>query len=156
MLSKKEGNRVVDVVLNSWPNNPKFRSKGINIAVIDEENSLLIGEEFTAVKLGADNILPFLNMTDLLESFGKIVVDKGAIRYVCNGANVMRPGVVRSEGDFKSGDIVAVKEAQYGKLLAVGLALIDSSDIPKTSKGVVVKNMHYIGDKFWEAHKTID
>ncbi|MEE9585947.1 MAG: PUA domain-containing protein [Nitrososphaerales archaeon] len=154
MLSKRDGNHVVDVVQSKWPNKPKFKAKGIRTVEIDEESSLLIGEEFTAVKLSED-ILPFLKIEKLLETFGKIVVDKGAIRYVCNGANVMRPGVVQVEGEFKSGDIVAVKEEQHGKILAVGFALTDSSEIQTMSKGVVLKNMHYIGDKFWEAHKTI-
>ncbi|MFQ6134683.1 MAG: PUA domain-containing protein [Nitrososphaerales archaeon] len=153
-LSKKDGNHVVDAVQSRWPNKPRFKAKGIRIVEVDEERALLIGEEFTAVKLGED-ILPFLKMEELLETFGKIVVDKGAIRYVCNGANVMRPGVVQCEGRFESGDMVAVKEEQHGKLIAVGLALVDSSEIQNMGKGVVVKNMHYIGDKFWEAHKNI-
>ena len=90
-----------------------------------------------------------------LEIPGKIVIDKGAVRFICNGANIMRPGVIRVEGTFEIDDIIGVEEAQHGKMLAIGFALVNSLDIQGMSKGIVMKNMHYIGDKFWEAFKNI-
>ncbi len=153
MLSKKNGNQVVDIINKRWPNNPKFTTKNIRKVEIDNGESLLIGKEFIAVKI--DNyIIPFLTMK-FLEIPGKIVIDKGAVRFICNGANIMRPGVIRVEGTFEIDDIIGVEEAQHGKMLAIGFALVNSLDIQGMSKGVVMKNMHYIGDKFWEAFKNI-
>jgi len=154
MLSKNKGSEVTDKILQCWPYKPKFNPKKILSIDVDIEQSLLISNEFTAIKIGED-VLPFLKMEDLLETYGKIIVDKGAIRFVCNGANVMRPGVITVEGNFESNDIICVKDVQYGKFLAIGFALKNSSEIKDISKGIVMKNMHYVGDKFWEAHKSI-
>jgi PUA domain protein len=95
-------------------------------------------------------------MDDYLDRIGTIVIDQGAIRFICNGANVMRPGIVRWAGEFQAGDIVAVKEAGHNKIIAVGVALVSSQDLSGISKGVAVKNVHYVGDPLWEAFKTID
>jgi len=38
---------------------------------------------------------------------------------------------------------------------AVGKSLVSSSELENMEKGEVVKNMHYISDKFWEIGKTI-
>ena len=154
MLSKKNGNQVVDIINKRWPNNPQFTTKNIRTVELDNGESILIGKEFTAVKIGND-IVPFLIMDKFLEIKEKIVVDKGAVSFICNGANIMRPGVIRVEGSFKTDDIIGAKEVQHGKMLAVGFALVNSSEIMDMSKGIVMRNMHYIGDKFWEGFKRI-
>lgn len=151
-LSRKNANRIINIIQRRWPEGYRFKAKSIRIVELDDERSLLLGEDFTAVKLGED-VIPFLQMEKFFKTIGKIVVDQGAIQYVCNGANVMRPGVVRCEGEFVAGDIVAVKEERHGKLIAVGLVLVDSSKVQSMSKGVVVKNLHYVGDAFWKAFK---
>ena len=154
ILSKKNGNQVVDIINKKWFKNPQFTSKNIRTVEVDNGESLLIGKEFTAVKI-SNYIIPFLTMKKFLEISGKIVIDKGAVRFICNGANIMRPGVIRVEGTFEIDDIIGVEEAQHGKMLAIGFALVNSLDIQGMSKGVVMKNMHYIGDKFWEAFKSV-
>ncbi|MFC1755218.1 PUA domain-containing protein [Thermoproteota archaeon] len=154
MLTRKNGKEITDKIQQCWPNKPIFNPKKILSIKIDVEQDLLISKEFTAVKIEKD-VLPFLKMEKLLEACGKIFVDKGAIRFICNGANVMRPGVLSVEGDFESDDIICVKEIQYSKFLAIGFALSNSSEIKESSKGIVMKNMHYIGDKFWEVFKSI-
>ncbi len=153
-LSKKNGNQIISKIKSKWTSKPNLNINKIRLVEIDKESSILIGEEFTAVKHGKE-ILPFLKMNELLETYSTIFIDKGAIRPICNGANVMRPGIVKWEGNFKSGDIVAVKDEQHGKIIAVGLALVDSSEIQKIIKGVIIKNLHYVGDKFWKSYKTI-
>jgi PUA domain protein len=155
MLSKRDGNHVIGEINRTWPNKPSFNPKNIRIVEIDDESSILIGQEFIAVKTGK-KILPFLKMEVLLKKFGIVVVDKGAIKFVCSGANIMRPGVIRVDGEFKSGDIVAVEEEQYNKIISVGIALKDSLDINNLSKGVVVENFHHIGDSYWEAYKKVN
>jgi PUA domain protein len=78
----------------------------------------------------------------------------GAVKFVCNGAKIMRPGITKFDS-FKKDDIVIVKDQTYGKSLAVGIALDDSEIATSKSKGYVIDNLHYISDKFWEVHKEI-
>ena len=44
----------------------------------------------------------------------------GAIPYVCKGATVMAPGIVRVEGEFGKGDLVLIVDMKHGKALALG------------------------------------
>ena len=47
-----------------------------------------------------------------------------------------------------------IEESQH-KFLAVGKAITDSSELENISKGEIIKNLHYISDKYWEIAKTI-
>jgi PUA domain protein len=67
---------------------------------------------------------------------------------------VLRPGITAFD-PFKKGDVVAVKDQTHGKMLAVGLALEDSEAAKSLVKGYVIDNLHYIGDKVWEAYKEV-
>ena len=66
----------------------------------------------------------------------------------------MRPGI-RKYSEFSKDQIVCVIEESKHKFLAVGRALVDSTELENMQKGEVVKNLHYISDKFWETGKTI-
>lgn len=94
--------------------------------------------------LAFDEVFPFLP---------RIVVDMGAVPYVCKGADVMAPGVVRIEGDFKENDLLLVVDERHGKPLMIGVALFDSQAVKNLKHGKIVKNVHYVGDKLWEALK---
>ena len=151
-LSKSDTSEIVDAVNNKWPQVViPSKLKAIQVVEIEENNSLLIGEDFLAIRV-EQHVLPLLTKEEALKSFPSVSVDMGAIKFVCNGAKVMRPGIVQMD-EFKKDDIVVVKDSAHGKYLAVGLALISSQEAQTMSKGPVVDNKHYISDKFWEAYK---
>jgi PUA domain protein len=102
-----------------------------------------------------DNILPTLLFTEFTVKAPKIVVDMGAIPYVCKGATVMAPGIVRVEGEFGKGDLVLIVDMKHGKALALGESLLDSETAKQTKKGPVVKTLHYVSDKIWDYIKTL-
>ena len=97
--------------------------------------------------------VPFLSCTGALEMLPSVKVDMGAVKFVCNGADIMRPGIT-SHDAFGRDAVVTVAEPG-GKYLAVGTSLEDSSRIESMEKGGAVKNLHYISDKYWEAGKAI-
>ncbi len=127
--------------------------KTLTIHEIDDDASLITGDGFSAIKLG-ETYIPFLSETGLLERFPKIVVDMGAVKFVCNGATVMRPGV-KNYSEFEKDQIVCVVEESRNKFLAIGRSLVSSKDMITMTKGEVVKNLHYVSDRFWEAAKEI-
>ena len=129
------------------------KQKNIKAHDVNEKGVIITGNEITAVKIG-DDILPFLDDIPILEKFPSVTVDMGAVKFVCKGANVMRPGITKFS-DFESGEIVCVIEESQNKFLAVGKAEISNKEAEDTNKGEVIKNMHYISDDFWECKKEI-
>lgn len=151
-LSKSDIAEIIDIVNKTWPKAViPHKLKTIQVTEIEENNNLLVGENFAAIKI-EQYVLPSLAQEEALKSFPNVSVDMGAVKFVCNGAKVMRPGIVRMD-EFKKDDIVVVKDGTHGKYLAVGLALTSSQEAQAMSKGPVVDNKHYVSDKFWEAYK---
>ena len=80
---------------------------------------------------------------------GIVTVDAGAISFVSDGADVMRPGIVEADPDIAEGDLVTVAEETHEKTLAIGRALVDGSEMPGDS-GKVVDSVHHVGDDLFE------
>ena len=79
----------------------------------------------------------------------RVTVDSGAIPYVVNGADVMRPGIVAVTPDVKAGSPVQIVEERHGKPLAIGIALHDGPAILASTSGKMCKNFHHVGDEIW-------
>ena len=127
-----------------------------NVEVVESDvgEIYLIEGKPILFKLG-DVVLPTLLFSEFAAKAPKIVVDMGAIPYVCKGATVMAPGIVRVEGKFGKGDLVLIVDMKHGKALALGESLLDAETAKQTKKGPVVKTLHYVSDKIWEYIKTI-
>ncbi len=126
----------------------------VEVVESDVGEVYLIGAKPLLFKVG-DNILPTLHFTEFNTKAPKIVVDMGAVPYVCKGANVMAPGIVRVEGEFNKGDLVVVVDVKFGKALALGESLTDAETARATKQGPVVKSLHYVGDKIWDYTKKL-
>ena len=83
----------------------------------------------------------------------KIVVDKGAIRFVTNAADVMRPGITHIEPSIKKGNIVVIVDENHDRALAIGKAMFDAKEMEDKNSGKVVKNLHTIQDNVWKFEK---
>jgi malignant T-cell-amplified sequence len=154
MLSKKETSFIVDKLILNWPEKTIPKIKNIKSYEIEKNRKLLIHEDNFAAVLIDESILPFLG-NELVELFPYILVDMGAVKYVCNGANIARPGIVKFE-TFLKDRIVIVKDKDHQKPLAVGISLYDSENGMALSKGHIINNMHYVGDKFWNLYKELN
>ena len=80
---------------------------------------------------------------------GIVTVDAGAVQFVSDGADVMRPGIVAADADIEAGDLVAINEESHGKFLAVGRALVDGGEMVG-EEGRVVASVHHVGDDLFE------
>ena len=96
-------------------------------------------------------VIPTLSFRSVVDRLPRVVVDMGAISHICNGADVMAPGIV-SSSVFTSGSVVVVVDERYGKPLAIGVAVVDSA--AGLERGRVVKNLHYVGDAVWRRIKS--
>ncbi|MFB6112318.1 MAG: RNA-binding protein [Halobacteriaceae archaeon] len=78
-----------------------------------------------------------------------VTVDAGAVSFVGDGADVMRPGIVEADDDIAAGDLVVVTEETHGKALAIGEALVEGPEMPG-DEGRVVESRHHVGDDLFE------
>ena len=151
-MSKTETSDILNQISKKWNRNlPKI--KNIKVHYVDDNAQILVGVNFKILRL-EDEFIPFLSESELLESFPNVTVDMGAVKFMCNGANVMRPGI-KNHTVFSKDEIVCIVEESQHKFLAVGKSLIDSSEMEQMTKGEVLKNLHYISDKYWEISITI-
>lgn len=80
-------------------------------------------------------------------------VDKGAIRFVLSGANIMCPGLTSPGAEMtvaEKGTVVAIMAEGKEHALAIGLTALSSDDIAKINKGVGIENCHYLNDGLWQ------
>jgi PUA domain protein len=112
-----------------------------DVVLVDGEPLVLYldGEPFLTVK-GANRYPPAKRT---------VTVDAGAVQFVSDGADVMRPGIVEADGNVAEGDLVVVGEESHGKVLAVGRALTDGADMVG-EEGRVVESLHHVGDDLFE------
>jgi len=112
-----------------------------DVVLVDGEPRVLYleGEPFLTVD-GANAYPPSQHV---------VTVDAGAIQFVSDGADVMRPGIVEADSDIEPGDFVVVNEETHGKYLAVGKALVDGDDMVG-EEGRVVESIHHVGDDLYE------
>ncbi len=152
LVSKSETNQILKLVSQQWKQElPKI--KNLKVHFIDDNSQLIVGDGLVILKIN-DDYIPFLNQNQVLEKFPNVMVDMGAVKFMCNGANVMRPGI-KKYSKFVKDDIVCIIEESKHKFLSVGKAMNDSSELETMSKGEVIKNLHYVSDKYWEIFKTI-
>ena len=103
----------------------------------------------------ADDTLFFtLQFKEIFHLFARVVVDMGAVPYVCKGADVMSPGIREIKGEFKENELLLVVDERHGKPLAVGRALFSSEEMKTVKRGKTVKTLHYVGDKLWSHLKS--
>lgn len=152
LISKSETSALLKTISERWGMEfPKI--KNLKVHQISDEAQIITGNGMKILKVN-DDYLPFLSETKMLERFPNVTVDMGAVKFMCKGANVMRPGI-KTFTDFEKEKLVCIVEESQHKFLAVGKALVSSSELETMEKGEVIKNLHYISDKFWETGKTI-
>ncbi len=152
LISKSETSKILKIVSERWEIEcPKI--KNLKVYQISDEAQIIVGKEIKILKIG-DDYLPFLSETETLKKFPSVMVDMGAIKFMCKGANVMRPGIKKFT-EFEKDKIVCIIEESHQKFLAVGKAMVSSTELENMEKGEVVKNLHYVSDKFWESGKII-
>ena len=152
LISKSETSALLKTVSESWGIEfPKI--KNVKVHQILDDAQIITGSGIKILKVDND-YLPFLSETETLERFPSVTVDMGAIKFMCKGANVMRPGIKKFT-EFEKDKLVCIVEESQHKFLAIGKSLVASSELENMEKGEVIKNIHYVSDRFWETGKII-
>jgi PUA domain protein len=123
--------------------------------ILDTDDRVLLLNEHIIFFEDKDQIYPTLRaILEGVLDLPKITVDMGAVRYVVNGADIMRPGVTAIDDMVRKGSIVKVVDETHGKPLAVGVALMSAEDMRSAKGGKVVSTKHHINDALWDFSKS--
>jgi len=79
-------------------------------------------------------------------------VDKGAIKFVLSGANIMCPGLTHPNAKMTTVDkdtVVAIMAEGKEVALAIGRTAMSTDEIASKNKGIGVDNLHYLNDGLW-------
>jgi len=93
-----------------------------------------------------NSILPSLKLLKNDNFLKKVTVDTGAVKHLCSGADLMRPGITEIESGIMAKQLVAVVDEKQGLPIMIGTSLYDSEDMQRLNSGVCVRNVHHIGD----------
>jgi len=119
-LKAKEAKNLLEKSLEKLRTSLEQILKGkVDVEVVETEFAeiFFIDRKPLLAKIG-EKVFPTLVFDDFLALASRVVVDMGAVPHVCNGANIMAPGIRRFEGEFRKDDFVLVVDEKYGKSLA--------------------------------------
>ena len=97
-----------------------------------------------------DKPVPTLKYLQTHERLKKITVDMGAVKFVVNGADIMRPGITEIEDGIQRDDFIVIIDQNNKKPLSVGIAQLGTEEFREPTSGQVIKNIHFVGDDIWQ------
>ena len=124
--------------------------KPVDVGELGEFQLLLNGSKVIGLII---NSRPFPSLRILQEANPTkkfVEVDMGALKFIINGADVMKPGITACDEEIIAGDIVWIRDCQHKKPIAVGIAIEDGKHLLNKEKGKGVRTLHWVGDKIWE------
>jgi predicted RNA-binding protein (TIGR00451 family) len=77
-----------------------------------------------------------------------VFIDIPAVKFIVNGADIMRPGI-KSMDDFSENSVVVVRDEIHKKPVCIAYSRKNSQDLKIMEKGKVLENLNYVGDKIW-------
>ncbi len=109
---------------------------------------ILVENEPLLLEYGGKHYLTLFGLLKFRPGKGRVTVDNGALPYIMNGADVMKPGIVYADEDTKEGDFVYVTVEGKASPIAVGVALVNGPEM-MGEKGKAVKTIHHLKDDIW-------
>lgn len=155
-LKEKEVKLILERISKTLNLNPSDfvdqNSRFETMEVTPNDKIFLIDEKPAFIESGGE-ISPTLFNERALSKLPSMTVDMGAIPHICNGADIMAPGVIKVNGEFNVGSLIIVVEEKFSKRIAIVKALYNSYEMVEKKYGKVAKNVHHISDRFWNALK---
>jgi len=124
-------------------------SKKDQVELLEDKHKIILINKEPAFVYYGEKLVPALKYLQTHEILKKIAVDVGAIKFVVNGADVMRPGITSIDPEIKKDEVIVVIDGIHKKALAVGIALFSGAEMQELKTGKVIKNIHWVGDEIW-------
>ncbi|KAL9254237.1 Malignant T-cell-amplified sequence 1-B-like protein [Drosera capensis] len=117
-------------------------------------------KRFTAEEVSAQNQVKASVQRKIRQNpniMRKLQVDRGAIKFVFSGANIMCPGLTSPGGalddEVEAERPVAIMAEGKQHALAIGFTKMSAKDIRAINKGIGVETLHYLNDGLWKMEK---
>jgi len=144
-LKGSDARKVIAKIEPLLDDSSRLRRASLEMAISDEGVDLIFVDGRPLMMIVEDQ--PFFTVLGAIELMPKkrlVVVDTGAVRFVVNGADIMKPGIVSADPEIAIGDLVVIAEERHQKPLAIGRALVAGTDMK--GYGKAVKSLHHVGD----------
>ena len=151
-LSKREIKELIPSISSLITVFPKQKLE----IVTEDKSEIIFVDDVALLFKFRERWLPLLRLIisrEIPVPYKKVTVDMGAVKFVANGADIMRPGITQIEDGIASGDPVLIVDETHGKTLALGVAMFSSEEMRAAKSGKVIKNAHAAGDALWEFTK---
>jgi len=127
----------------------RLRRSSMEMAISDEGVDLIFvdGRPFFMI-IEDQPFFTVLGAIELAPTKRLVTVDAGAVRFVVNGADIMKPGIVSADPEIAVGDLVVIVEERHGKPLAIGKAMVAGNEMK--GEGKAIKSLHHVGDLIWK------
>ncbi|VDM34581.1 unnamed protein product [Hydatigera taeniaeformis] len=100
---------------------------------------------------------PFVPSLKLLHKYPfllpQLQIDRGAIKHVLNGSNIMCPGLTSPGAklcDVPANTVVAIMAEGKENAVAVGVTVLSTREMLDVNKNVGVETLHYLNDGLWQ------
>ena len=146
-LSKKDAKELNEKIKQLY-NIDDFFSKKDNLEEIKDEFTIIKKDSLPVFFYKDEILIPTLKLLQTNLILPTATIDMPAIKFITNGADIMKPGIKEFD-EFPKDAFIAIVVENNKKPLAIGKALISSEEMKSTSEGKVILNIHYVGDSLW-------
>ncbi len=84
----------------------------------------------------------------------KMQCDKGAIKHIFSGSNVMAPGLTSEGGrideSVQQGEAVAITAEGKEHAMAIGIMEMSAADLKSQGKGIAIEVVQFLNDAVWK------
>jgi len=123
-------------------------TNAVSQATLEDGSTVYIFSKEVILARKNDVLFPTL-INSVIDDLPSALIDMGAIPYICNGANVMAPGIMDIVGEFEKNSLLVIRDVKHKKALGIGTAVCSSEEMRELKKGKAILNLHYVGDKIW-------
>mmetsp|Transcript_15134 Transcript_15134/g.25921 ORF Transcript_15134/g.25921 Transcript_15134/m.25921 type:complete len:184 (-) Transcript_15134:248-799(-) len=168
LVKSSEQRKIRAALLSQMPNLENYiediwpKKEQISLAKCDNHVNMVVLNKEILFFQNRDG--PFAPTLQLLHRYPDMLpqlqCDKGAIKYVISGANIMCPGLTsagaKMPDDIPTNAVVAIMAEGKQHAVAVGVTKLSTQDIRSVNKGVAVESLHYLNDGLWTMHSRLD
>jgi len=115
------------------------------------DDRLIVVNKETQFFIDDETFVPTLKLIQKNNFLKTVIVDMGAVKFVVNGADIMKPGIVEVSDDIGAGDIIVIIDVDNKKPLAIGRTLFDTKEMREQTSGKSIENLHWVGDEIWNS-----